>query len=223
MNLNTREKLEIAYQLEKLGIDRMEAGFPAASPGDLAAVNAVARAVKNVTVIGLSRSREADIDAVKEALQGAQDPCIHLFLATSPIHRQHKLRMDKGRCWRRRRRPSAMRRSIFPNLSSRLRMRGGPSLIFMAEVVGMAVREGANVINIPDTVGYLNPSEYGAIFKYLKENVPDIDRVQLSAHCHNDLGMATANTLAAIQNGRIKSKARSTASANARAIRRLKR
>lgn len=96
VNLNTREKVEIAYQLEKLGIDRMEAGFPAASPGDLAAVNAVARAVKNVTVIGLSRSRESDIDAVKEALQGAQDPCIHIFLATSPIHRQHKLRMEKS-------------------------------------------------------------------------------------------------------------------------------
>lgn len=96
VNLNTREKVEIAYQLEKLGIDRMEAGFPAASPGDLASVNAVARAVKNVTVIGLSRSRETDIDAVKEALQGAQDPCIHIFLATSPIHRQHKLRMDKA-------------------------------------------------------------------------------------------------------------------------------
>lgn len=95
VNLNTREKVEIAYQLEKLGIDRMEAGF-AASPGDLASVNAVARAVKNVTVIGLSRSRETDIDAVKEALQGAQDPCIHIFLATSPIHRQHKLRMDKA-------------------------------------------------------------------------------------------------------------------------------
>ncbi|KWX84920.1 2-isopropylmalate synthase, partial [Paenibacillus riograndensis] len=96
VNLNTREKVEIAYQLEKLGIDRMEAGFPAASPGDLAAVNAVARAVKNVTLIGLSRSRESDIDAVREALQGAQDPCIHLFLATSPIHRQHKLRMEKA-------------------------------------------------------------------------------------------------------------------------------
>jgi 2-isopropylmalate synthase len=95
VNLNTQEKVEIALQLEKLGIDRMEAGFPAASPGDLQAVNAVARAVKNATVIGLARSREQDIDAVREALNGAQDPCIHLFLATSPIHRQHKLKMDK--------------------------------------------------------------------------------------------------------------------------------
>ena len=95
VNLNTQEKVEIALQLEKLGVDRIEAGFPAASPGDLAAVNAVAKAIKNATVIGLSRSREQDIDAVREALKGAQDPCIHLFLATSPIHRKHKLRMEK--------------------------------------------------------------------------------------------------------------------------------
>lgn len=201
VNLNTREKVEIAYQLEKLGIDRMEAGFPAASPGDLASVNAVARAVKNVTVIGLSRSRETDIDAVKEALQGAQDPCIHIFLATSPIHRQHKLRMDKAQVLETAQSAIRYAKKYFPKLEFSLEDAGRTEYDFMAEMVGMAIREGANVVNIPDTVGYLNPSEYGAIFKYLKENVPDIERVQLSAHCHNDLGMATANTLAAIQNG----------------------
>jgi 2-isopropylmalate synthase len=95
VNLNTQEKVEIALQLEKLAVDRIEAGFPAASPGDLAAVNAVARIIKNASVIGLARSREQDIEAVREALIGAQDPCIHLFLATSPIHRKHKLRMEK--------------------------------------------------------------------------------------------------------------------------------
>lgn len=201
VNLNTREKVEIAYQLEKLGIDRMEAGFPAASPGDLASVNAVARAVKNVTVIGLSRSRETDIDAVKEALQGAQDPCIHIFLATSPIHRQHKLRMDKAQVLETAQSAIRYAKKYFPKLEFSLEDAGQMEYDFMAEMVGMAIREGANVVNIPDTVGYLNPSEYGTIFKYLKENVPDIERVQLSAHCHNDLGMATANTLAAIQNG----------------------
>lgn len=201
VNLNTREKVEIAYQLEKLGIDRMEAGFPAASPGDLAAVNAVARAVKNVTVIGLSRSRESDIDAVKEALKGAQDPCIHLFLATSPIHRLHKLRMSKTEVLDTAQAAIRYAKRHFSKLEFSLEDAGRTELDFMAEVVGMAIREGANVVNIPDTVGYLNPSEYGAIFKYLKENVPDIEKVQLSAHCHNDLGMATANTLAAIQNG----------------------
>lgn len=201
VNLNTREKVEIAYQLEKLGVDRMEAGFPAASPGDLASVNAVAKAVKNVTVIGLSRSRETDIDAVKEALQGAQDPCIHIFLATSPIHRQHKLRMDKAQVLETAQSAIRYAKKYFSKLEFSLEDAGRTEYEFVAEMVGMAIREGANVVNIPDTVGYLNPSEYGAIFKYLKDTVPDIERVQLSAHCHNDLGMATANTLAAIQNG----------------------
>ena len=201
VNLNTREKVEIALQLEKLKIDRMEAGFPAASPGDLAAVNAVARAVKDVTVIGLSRSRENDIDAVREALQGAQDPCIHVFLATSPIHRKFKLRMEKQQVLETAQASIRYAKKYFSKVEFSLEDAGRTELDFMAEVVAMAVREGANVVNIPDTVGYLNPSEYGAIFKYLKENVPDIEKVQLSAHCHNDLGMATANTLAAILNG----------------------
>ncbi|WP_342564775.1 2-isopropylmalate synthase [Paenibacillus sp. FSL R7-0345] len=201
VNLNTHEKVEIAYQLEKLGIDRMEAGFPAASPGDLAAVNAVARAVKDVTVIGLSRSRETDIDAVKEALKGAQDPCIHIFLATSPIHRQHKLRMEKAQVLETAQSAIRYAKKYFSKLEFSLEDAGRTERDFMAEMVAMAIREGANVVNIPDTVGYLNPAEYGAIFKFLKDTVPDIEKVQLSAHCHNDLGMATANTLAAIQNG----------------------
>lgn len=201
VNLNTREKVEIAHQLEKLGIDRMEAGFPAASPGDLAAVNAVARAVKNVTVIGLSRSREQDIDAVREALQGAQDPCIHIFLATSPIHRKHKLRMEKEQVLETAQSALRYARKYFSKIEFSLEDAGRTEYDFIAQMVGMAIKEGASVVNIPDTVGYLNPAEYGAIFKFVKENVPDVEKIQLSAHCHNDLGMATANTLAAIQNG----------------------
>lgn len=201
VNLNTREKVEIAYQLEKLGIDRMEAGFPAASPGDLAAVNAVAKAIKNVTVIGLSRSREQDIEAVREALKGAQDPCIHIFLATSPIHRKHKLRMDKNQVLETAQSSIRYAKKYFSKVEFSLEDAGRTELDFVAQMVGMAIREGACVVNIPDTVGYLNPAEYGAIFKYVKENVPDVEKIQLSAHCHNDLGMATANTLAAIQNG----------------------
>ncbi|WP_438347315.1 2-isopropylmalate synthase [Paenibacillus sp. FA6] len=201
VNLNAREKVEIALQLEKLGIDRMEAGFPAASPGDLAAVNAVAKAIKNVSVIGLSRSRETDIDAVREALIGAQDPCIHIFLATSPIHRKYKLRMEKAQVLETAQSALRYASKYFSKIEFSLEDAGRTEYDFMAEMVSMAIREGASVVNIPDTVGYLNPSEYGAIFKFLKENVPDIEKVQLSAHCHNDLGMATANTLAAIQNG----------------------
>jgi len=201
VNLNTREKVEIAHQLERLGIDRMEAGFPAASPGDLAAVNAVANAVKNVTVIGLSRSREQDIDAVKEALKGAQDPCIHVFLATSPIHRQHKLRMDKAQVLDTARSAIRYAKKTFSKIEFSLEDAGRTEYDFLVEMVNMAVEEGAAVVNIPDTVGYLSPYEYGNIFKHLKENVHGIEKVQLSAHCHNDLGMATANTLAAILNG----------------------
>ncbi|OAB48289.1 2-isopropylmalate synthase [Paenibacillus antarcticus] len=201
VNLNTREKVEIAHQLEKLGVDRMEAGFPAASPGDLAAVNAVARAVKDVTVIGLSRSREQDIDAVRQALIGAQDPCIHIFLATSPIHRKHKLRMDKEQVLETAQSALRYARKYFSKIEFSLEDAGRTEYDFIAQMVGMAIKEGASVVNIPDTVGYLNPSEYGAIFKFVKENVPDVEKIQLSAHCHNDLGMATANTLAAIQNG----------------------
>jgi 2-isopropylmalate synthase len=201
VNLNTQEKVEIALQLEKLGIDRIEAGFPAASPGDLAAVNAVARAVKNATVVGLSRSRESDIDAVREALKGAQDPCIHLFLATSPIHREHKLRMSKEQVLEAAEKAIRYAKQYFDKIEFSPEDAGRTELDFLCEVTAMAIRAGATVVNIPDTVGYMTPSEFGNIFKTLKETVPGIERIQLSAHCHDDLGMATANALAAVLNG----------------------
>ncbi|WP_322903238.1 2-isopropylmalate synthase [Paenibacillus campi] len=201
VNLNTPEKVEIAHQLERLGVDRIEAGFPAASPGDLAAVHAVANAVKNASVIGLSRSREQDIDAVREALKGAQDPCLHLFLATSPIHRQYKLRMDKDQVRDTARSAIRYARKYFEKVEFSLEDAGRTELEFIAEMTKMAIEEGAYVVNLPDTVGYLTPYEYGNIFKYVKDNVPGVEKVQLSAHCHDDLGMATANALAAILNG----------------------
>ncbi|REK75725.1 2-isopropylmalate synthase [Paenibacillus paeoniae] len=201
VNLNTKEKVEIALQLEKLGVDRIEAGFPAASPGDLAAVNAVARAVKNATIIGLSRSREQDIDAVREALKGAQDPCIHLFLATSPIHRKHKLRMEKEQVLEAADRAIRYAKQYFDKVEFSPEDAGRTELDFLCQVTDMAIKAGATVVNIPDTVGYLNPLEFGNIFKTLKEQVPNIEKIQLSAHCHDDLGMATANALAAILNG----------------------
>jgi 2-isopropylmalate synthase len=201
VNLNTQEKVEIAYQLERLGVDRIEAGFPAASPGDLAAVNAVARAVKNATVIGLSRSREQDIDAAREALKGAQDPCLHLFLATSPIHRKYKLRMEKEQVLETAERAIRYAKQYFDKIEFSPEDAGRTELDFLCEVTAMAIRAGATVVNIPDTVGYMNPSEFGNIFKTLKSEVPGIEKIQLSAHCHDDLGMATANALAAILNG----------------------
>ncbi|MBB6694736.1 2-isopropylmalate synthase [Cohnella xylanilytica] len=201
VNLNTQEKVEIALQLEKLGVDRIEAGFPAASPGDLAAVNAVARAVKNASVMGLARSVEKDIDAVYEALKGAEDPAIHIFLATSPIHRKHKLRMEKEQVLETAQKAIRYARKYFSRVEFSAEDAGRTELDFLCEVTALAVREGVSVVNIPDTVGYMNPQEFGNIFRTLKENVPDIERIQLSAHCHDDLGMATANSLAAILNG----------------------
>jgi 2-isopropylmalate synthase len=201
VNLNTQEKVEIALQLERLGIDRMEAGFPAASPGDLAAVNAVARAVKNATVIGLSRSREQDIEAAREALEGAQDPCLHLFLATSPIHRKFKLRMEKHQVLETAEAAIRYAKKYFDKIEFSPEDAGRTELDFLVEVTAMAIRAGATVVNIPDTVGYMTPAEFGNIFKTLKEQVPGIEKIQLSAHCHDDLGMATANSLAAILNG----------------------
>ena len=201
VNLNTQEKVEIALQLEKLNVDRMEAGFPAASPGDLAAVNAVAKAVRNATVIGLARSREQDIDAVRQALIGAQDPCLHLFLATSPIHRKHKLRMEKQQVLETAEAAIKYAKKYFSKIEFSPEDAGRTELDFLCEVVAMAIRAGATVVNIPDTVGYMNPSEFGNIFKVLRENVPGIEKIQLSAHCHDDLGMATANALAAVLNG----------------------
>ncbi len=201
VNLNTQEKVEIALQLEKLGVDRIEAGFPAASPGDLQAVNAVARAVKNASVIGLSRSRVQDIDAVREALKGAEDPCIHVFLATSPIHRQHKLRMDKQKVLETAEAAILYAKKYFSKIEFSPEDAGRTEIDFLCEVTEMAIRAGATVVNIPDTVGYMTPDEFGGIFKTLRETVQGIERIQLSAHCHDDLGMATANALAAIQNG----------------------
>lgn len=201
VNLNTKEKLEIAYQLERLGVDRIEAGFPAASPGDSAAVGAVAAAVKNATIIGLSRARTQDIDAAYEALKNAQDPCLHLFLASSPIHRKHKLRMEKEQVLETAEAAIRYAKKYFSKVEFSPEDAGRTEIDFLCQVTEMAIRAGATVVNIPDTVGYLTPYEYGSIFKTLKENVPGIEKIQLSAHCHDDLGMATANALAAVLNG----------------------
>jgi 2-isopropylmalate synthase len=201
VNLNTLEKVEIALQLERLRVDRIEAGFPAASPGDLAGVNAVAKAVKNATIIGLSRSREGDIDAAREALKDAQDPCLHLFLATSPIHRKHKLRMEKHQVLETAEAAIRYAKQYFSKIEFSPEDAGRTELDYLVEVTAMAIRAGATVVNIPDTVGYMTPSEFGNIFKVLRQEVPGIEKIQLSAHCHDDLGMATANALAAIENG----------------------
>lgn len=201
VNLNASEKVEIALQLEKLGVDLIEAGFAAASPGDQASVKAVAKAVKNATIVSLSRSVEKDIDAAWEALREAENPCLHLFLATSPIHRKHKLRMEKHEVVEQMQSALKYARKYFSHIEFSPEDAGRTEIDFLCEVTEKAIRSGATIINIPDTVGYLTPLEYGAIFKTLKERVSSIEKIRLSAHTHDDLGMAVANALAAIQNG----------------------
>lgn len=201
VNLNKEEKVEIALQLERLGVNVIEAGFAAASPGDLQAIQAVAKAVKNATVVSLARANIQDIEAAWEALKGAENPRLHVFLATSPIHRQYKLRMSKEQVLEQIAASLDYAKKYFSEIEFSAEDGSRTELDFLAEVVDLAVKKGAKVVNIPDTVGYSTPAEYGYIFRFLKETVNGIENIQLSCHCHDDLGMSVANTLAAIENG----------------------
>lgn len=201
INLNTAEKIEIARQLERFGATVIESGFPAASPGDFDAVQRIAGTVKDSIVTGLARSVRSDIDSAWEALKGGVQPHLHIFLATSPIHMQHKLMKTPEEVVEIAVESVKYARKYFPLVewSAEDASRSDPE--FLAHIVRKVVEAGATTINLPDTVGYATPQEYGAMFRYIKETVPGIECVKLSAHCHNDLGMATANTLAAIENG----------------------
>lgn len=201
VNLNFSEKLEIAKQLERLNIDIMEAGFPAASKGDFASVQAIANTVKNVSVTGLARAVQSDIDAAWEALKDGAEPRIHTFLATSPIHRQYKLKKSKEQVIEAAVAAVKYAGERFPIVQWSAEDASRTELSYLAEIIEQVIQAGARIINIPDTVGYGTPKEYGAIFKYLTEHVPSIYKVSLSAHCHDDLGMAIANSLAAVENG----------------------
>ncbi|MFB1081250.1 2-isopropylmalate synthase [Jeotgalibacillus sp. JSM ZJ347] len=201
INLNTAEKLEIAKQLERFNADVIEAGFPASSQGDFEAVKKIAQTVKSSIVTGLARSVKSDIDTSWEALKYGEQPHIHIFLATSPIHMTHKLKKTPDQVVDIAVESVKYAKKHFPLVqwSAEDAFRSDPD--FLVRVVREVIKAGATTINLPDTVGYATPSEYGAMFRHLKENVPGIDRVKLSAHCHNDLGMAVANTIAAIENG----------------------
>ncbi|MCG7344265.1 2-isopropylmalate synthase [Sporosarcina sp. ACRSL] len=201
INLNTAEKMEIARQLERFGATVIEAGFPASSPGDFEAVQRIANTVKNSTVTGLARALKSDIDTSWEALKGGQQPHLHVFLATSPIHMEHKLMKTPDQVVDIAVEAVKYARKFFPLVqwSAEDAFRSDPE--FLVRIINEVIKAGATTINIPDTVGYATPLEYGALFKFLKENVTGIERVKLSAHCHNDLGMAVANSIAAIENG----------------------
>lgn len=201
VNLNRLEKLEIAKQLERFGVDRMEAGFPASSKGDFEAVKMIADTVKGTSVTALARSVKSDIDTAWEALKGADEPCLHVFIATSPIHMKYKLQMTPGEVVEQAVEMVRYASSKFSQVQWSAEDASRSELPFLAEIIEKIIDAGATVINLPDTVGYATPLEYGNMFKYVRENVPNVDQAILSCHCHDDLGLAVANSIAAVENG----------------------
>jgi 2-isopropylmalate synthase len=199
--MTSAEKLEVARALARLGVDVIEAGFPAASPDDLAAVRAIAETVTGPIICGLARASRADIDRAWEAVGPAARPRIHTFLATSELHMKHKLRMTRAEVLARTAEMVAYARSLCPDVEFSPEDAGRTEPEFLWEVLGAAVRAGATTLNIPDTVGYTTPDEFGALVRGIRDHVPGVEGVVLSVHCHDDLGLATANTLAGIQAG----------------------
>ncbi|HLW02380.1 MAG TPA: 2-isopropylmalate synthase [Ktedonobacterales bacterium] len=195
------EKMEVADQLVRLGVDIIEAGFPSASPGDLAAVREIARRTKGPAIAGLARANHADIDACREALQDAEHPVLHVFIATSDLHMQHKLMMTRDEVLARVEEMVRYGRRYFAAVEFSAEDATRSDWRFLSQVFATAIKAGASTVNIPDTVGYTMPNEYTALLNHLRRTVPGIENVTMSAHCHDDLGMATANTLAAIAAG----------------------
>lgn len=201
VSLNIKEKLEIAQQLARLGVDVIEAGFPIVSPGDFEAVRAVAREVEGPVIAGLARINDRDIDRAWEALQDAGRPRIHVFIATSDIHMKYKLRMSREEVLAAVRRGVSRAKSYCQDVEFSPEDASRSDIDFLCQVLATAIECGATVLNIPDTVGYATPAEFGQLINQIRQRVPGIDRVQISVHCHNDLGLAVANSLAAIENG----------------------
>jgi len=201
ISLNTREKLEIAEQLSRLGVDIIEAGFPITSQGDFEAVNTIAKKVRRPVICGLARCVDADIDRAAEAVEPAERPCIHVFVSTSDIHMERKLRKT---------RPEVLKMAVDGVKRARRHVEivefspedaTRSDFGFLCEVTRAAIEAGATTVNIPDTVGYSTPDEFGSLIANLRKEVPELDEVVLSVHCHNDLGLAVANSLEAVVNG----------------------
>ena len=199
--LNTVEKIEVARMLETLGVDVIEAGFPVSSPGDFHSVQEISKAVYLPTVCALTRAVEKDIDVAAEALQYAKNKRIHTGIGVSPFHIYDKLKSTPEQVLERAVKAVKHARKYVEDVEFYAEDAGRSDTEFLARMVEAVIRAGATVVNIPDTTGYCLPDEYGAQIRFLIDNVPNIDRAIISTHCHNDLGMATANTLAAIRNG----------------------
>ena len=199
--LDTAQKLIIASRLDEMGVDIIEAGFPVSSPGDFLSVSEISKIVKNATVCGLTRAVKNDIDVAAQALQYAIKPRIHTGIGTSESHIVHKLNTTKEDIIARAKAAVAHAKSYVEDVEFYAEDAGRTDNAFLAQVCEEVIKSGATVLNIPDTTGYCLPDEYGAKIKYLKENVKGIDNVIISCHCHNDLGMATANSIAGAING----------------------
>ncbi|WP_055434917.1 2-isopropylmalate synthase [Lacinutrix algicola] len=199
--LNTEQKVIIAAQLDLLGVDVIEAGFPVSSPGDFKSVEAISKIVKNATVCGLTRAVENDIKVASEALKYAKKPRIHTGIGTSDSHIIHKFKSNREAIIERAFEAVKYAKSFVEDVEFYAEDAGRTENEYLARVCEAAIRAGATVLNIPDTTGYCLPSEYGAKIKYLKENVKGIEKAILSCHCHNDLGLATANSIEGVIHG----------------------
>ncbi|MDR3288355.1 MAG: 2-isopropylmalate synthase [Peptococcaceae bacterium] len=201
ITLNAREKIEIARQLVSLGVDVIEAGFPASSPGDLESVSKIAKEVKGVTICGLTRAVEQDIDICAQALKQAEAPRIHTGIGVSPVHMEKKLKMTPEQVIERTVAAVKYAKKYVHDVEFYAEDSFRSDRTFLVKVLEKAISAGATVINIPDTVGYASPWEYGELIAFVMNQVKNIDQAVVSVHCHNDLGMATANALAGIRNG----------------------
>ena len=199
--LHGKEKLVIAKALDNLGVDIIEGGFPVSSPADFEAVKAIAENIKNASVCGLTRAVKKDIEVAAEAIKAAKKPRIHTGLGTSDLHVFTKLRITKEEVIERGVAAVKYAKTFVEDVEFYAEDAGRTENEYLARVVEAVIKAGATVINIPDTTGYCLPEEFGAKIKYLKDNVTGIHKVDIAAHCHNDLGLATANSIAAVQNG----------------------
>jgi 2-isopropylmalate synthase len=198
ISLNTQEKVEIAQQLSRLGVDVIEAGFPITSPGDFESVQSIARQVEGPVICGLARTSAQDVDAAWNAIKDSQRPRIHTFIATSDIHIERKLRTTREDVKGQARAAVAHARGYTDDVEFSPEDGSRSDVEFMAEVIQIAIDEGATTINVPDTVGYTMPHEYAAMFEDLYRLVPGLRDVVVSVHCHDDLGLAVSNSLAGL-------------------------
>lgn len=200
-SMHGHEKLEMARQLERLGVDVIEAGFPISSDGDFEAARRIAEQIRNASVAALARASKPDIDRAWEAIRDASRPRIHTFLATSDIHLAYKLKITREQALRQAREAVAYAEQLCDDVEFSPEDATRSDIEFLCEVLTAVVAAGATTVNIPDTVGYTTPTEFSALIRTIRQRVPGIEKTTISVHCHNDLGLAVANSLAAIQEG----------------------